>query len=256
MSFDISNEDGDPTFVFLCDHASNALPAEYGTLGVGEEEFERHIAWDIGAAGVVHGLASRFGAPAITAHYSRLLIDLNRGVDDPTLIMKLSDGAIVPGNHYVDEAEIQARIEKYYRPYHDAITSVVDRALQAGQVPVLISVHSFTKSWKEQHRPWHVGLLWDRDDRAVEPLMAHFSRDPSLIVGNNQPYTGELAGDTLYTHGTLRGLPHALVELRQDLVATPEGIEDWVDRIEAGLRDLLKTPEIWTEHHFGSHSDE
>ena len=256
MSYDISNESGDPTFVFLCDHASNALPAEYGTLGVAEEEFERHIAWDIGAAAVVHGLASRFGAPAITAHYSRLLVDLNRGIDDPTLIMKLSDGAIVPGNHFVDEAEVAHRVKTYYQPYHDAITSVIDKAIAAGQVPLLISLHSFTQSWKGQHRPWHIGLLWDRDGRVVHPLMTYFRKEASLIVGDNQPYSGELAGDTLYTHGTQRGLPHALLELRQDLVDTPEGVEGWVDRIEAGLRDLLKSPDIWAVQQFGSHSDQ
>ncbi len=254
MSFDILNKDGDPVFIFLCDHASNALPAAYGNLGVREDEFKRHIAWDIGAGPVTRALSDRFKSPAIVANYSRLLIDLNRGVDDPTLIMKLSDGAIVPGNHHVDADEVQKRVEEYYLPYHQAIDDAIDGALAQGQVPALVSIHSFTESWKDLRRPWHVGILWDRDNRMSEPLIRHFSEDPDMIVGDNQPYTGELAGDTCYTHGTLRGVPHALLEIRQDLISDEVGVLSWVDRLERALHHMRENHDIWFLHEFGSHS--
>ncbi|TNE41019.1 MAG: N-formylglutamate amidohydrolase [Alphaproteobacteria bacterium] len=256
MSCEVLNRDGDPTFIFLCDHASNVVPDDYGSLGLEPCEFERHIAWDIGAADVVRGLAAHFQAPAVLARYSRLLIDLNRGVDDPTLIMKISDGAIVPGNHPISESEIEKRIAAYYTPYHDAVSDLIDDVLAKGRVPVLISVHSFTRYWKTRERPWHVGLLWDRDDRVVDPLITFFSKDRALVVGDNQPYSGELAGDTMYNHGTRRGLPHALIEIRQDLVSTPEGVEEWIRRIADALAHTKTLQSIFEVRHFGSHSDE
>ena len=255
MSCEVLNRDGDPTFIFTCDHASNALPDGYGSLGLSASEFERHIAWDIGAGEVVRQLAHRFGSPAILARYSRLLIDLNRGIDDPTLIMKISDGAIVPDNHPIEGAEIQKRIDDYYLPYHGEISQVIDRALDQGKIPVLISIHSFTKSWKDRQRPWHVGLLWDRDNRVTGPLIDNFARNEKIVVGDNQPYSGELSGDSMYTHGTMRGLPHALIEIRQDLISGPEGIMNWVDRIEGALTEVMQSPEIFEVREFGSHSD-
>ncbi|TNE57379.1 MAG: N-formylglutamate amidohydrolase [Alphaproteobacteria bacterium] len=256
MSCEVLNREGDPTFIFLCDHASNLVPEAYGSLGLEASEFERHIAWDIGAADVVRGLAAYFGAPAVLAKYSRLLIDLNRGVDDPTLIMKISDGAIVPGNHPISEDEVARRIDTYYVPYHDAVATLIDGVLAQGRVPVLISVHSFTRYWKTRERPWHVGLLWDRDNRVVEPLIEFFSRDKELVVGDNQPYSGELAGDTMYNHGTRRGLPHALIEIRQDLISAPEGVEAWIGRIADALAHVKTLQSIFEVRHFGSHSDE
>lgn len=256
MSCEVLNREGDPTFIFLCDHASNVVPEAYGSLGLEASEFDRHIAWDIGAAGVVRGLATHFQAPAVLARYSRLLIDLNRGVDDPTLIMKISDGAIVPGNHPICDAEVAQRIEAYYHPYHDTVAALIDEVLAKGRVPVLISVHSFTRYWKTRERPWHVGLLWDRDNRVVLPLIESFSKDENLVVGDNQPYSGELAGDTMYTHGTRRGLPHALIEIRQDLISSPEGITEWIERIADALAQIKTLQSIFEVRHFGSHSDD
>lgn len=256
MAFEIINPDGDPRFLFLCDHASNLLPERYGSLGLGERELERHIAWDIGAGDVVRHLSAALEAPAILALYSRLLIDLNREPLDPTLVMQISDGAIVPGNRNVDGDERQYRLTHFFEPYHGAITAEIDRALAAGQVPLLVSVHSFTPKWKSFQRPWHIGLLWDRDGRAVKPLKTALERDADLIVGDNQPYSGELKGDCLYTHGTMRGLPHILVEIRQDLIETGSGAAKWAGILEAGLRDLMIHEAIWQVELQGSHADE
>ena len=142
--------DGDPAcgMIFLCDHAENRLPARYGTLGLPAEEFERHIAYDPGARAVTRGLARRLGAPAVLTTFSRLLIDPNRGEDDPTLIMRLSDGAIVPGNHHVDAGERARRLALYHAPYHAEVERTIERSIAAGTVPLLVSIHSFTPVWR------------------------------------------------------------------------------------------------------------
>ena len=210
--------------IFLCDHASNAVPARYGDLGLGPEQFARHIAWDIGAGELTRRLAASFGAPAFLGRWSRLLVDLNRGADDPTIVMRLSDGAIVPGNAGADEDEIAARIARYHRPYHAAVAAAIEASLAAGAPPTLVSVHSFTPVWKGAPRPWHVAILWDRDPRLAAPLLEAFRAEEGFTVGDNEPYHGALEGDTMWTHGTARGLPHALIEVRQDLIADEAGL--------------------------------
>ena len=210
--------------IFLCDHASNAVPAVYGTLGLDRSQFDRHIAWDIGAGALTRLLAAEFNAPAWLGVWSRLLIDLNRGPEDPTLVMKLSDGAIIPGNAAADDAEIASRLALYHAPYHAALKAAIDDRVARGISPALISMHSFTPAWKSSPRPWHVGILWDRDARISTPLIKAFEAMPGLVVGDNEPYTGALEGDTLWTHGTSRGLPHVLIEIRQDLIADSEGV--------------------------------
>ena len=204
--------------VFVCDHAANAVPHAYGTLGLTQAAFETHIACDIGAATVTRALAEAFGAPAILSRWSRLLIDLNRGVDDPTLIMKLSDGRIVPGNRGIDAAETARRLAQFHAPYHAAIAHEIAAARAAGIVPLLVSIHSFTPVWKGAKRPWEIGVLWDKDDRFARPLLAGLAR-AGFVVGDNEPYNGELENDCMYVHGTMNGLPHVLIEIRQDLVA-------------------------------------
>ena len=227
--------------LLLCDHASNALPPAYGSLGLPPEQFQRHIAYDIGAAAVVEGLARHFGATALLTRFSRLLIDPNRGMDDPTLIMKLSDGAVVPGNRHVDETERQRRIERFHRPYHDAIRTEIDRLLGEGLTPLIVSVHSFTPFWKGFARPWHVGILWDRDAATAKALMDGFERLGGLVVGDNEPYHGALEGDTMDTHANGRRLPHALIEIRQDLISGQSGVDDWVKRVALVLEPILNT---------------
>jgi len=245
---------GDPAcgLLLLCDHASNALPPAFGSLGLPESQLARHIGWDIGAADITRALAARFGAPAFLTRYSRLLIDPNRGFDDPTLVMRISDGALVPGNAHATAEEIAARLETYWRPYHTAITAHLDNTLARGIVPVIFSVHSFTPVWRGAQRPWQVTLLWDKDPRVAQPLIRHFAADPTLTVGDNEPYDGCLEGDTLYMHGTMRGLPHALIEVRQDLIATRQGAQAWADRIAKGLAPVVADPAVRHVKLFGS----
>jgi predicted N-formylglutamate amidohydrolase len=187
-------------------------------LGLEPALFATHIAYDIGAAALTRALAGAYRAPALLGAWSRLLIDLNRGADDPTLVMKLSDGSVIPGNRNADGAEVTRRIAAWHTPYHAAIAAELDRMGQENnKSAVVISIHSFTPSWKGRPRPWQVGILYDRDARLAVSLMARLI-EAGFIVGDNEPYTGALEGDTLYQHGTLRGLPHVLIEIRQDLI--------------------------------------
>jgi predicted N-formylglutamate amidohydrolase len=230
----------------LCDHASNAMPPEFGTLGLAPSQLERHIAYDIGAAWLSRRLAARLHCPALLTSFSRLLIDPNRGLDDPTLVMSLSDGAIVPGNARLDDSAIDERIARFYCPYDEAVASAVKTGIEQGYPPAIISVHSFTPFWKGALRPWHVGLLWDRDTTFVEPLFKALRADPDLIVGDNEPYAGWLEGDTIDRHATCHGLPNALIEIRQDLIATKATAEAWADRLADACEPILSA---WRSKH-------
>ena len=223
--------------LFLCDHASNRLPE--GGLGLDAALLATHIAYDIGAAAITRALAKAYDAPALLGGWSRLLIDLNRGADDPTLVMKLSDGSIIPGNvsddRDADTAEVARRIAAYHVPYHAAIAAELDRM---GQSAVVVAMHSFTPAWKGRPRPWEVGILYDRDTRLSAPLMARLA-EAGFTVGDNEPYTGALEGDTLYQHGTLRGLPHVLIEIRQDLIASDAAAQEFALRLKPILDAAL-----------------
>jgi predicted N-formylglutamate amidohydrolase len=243
--------------VILCDHASNALPPAYGNLGLPASAFERHIAYDIGAAWLARKLATLLNAPAALSTFSRLLIDPNRGADDPTLVMRLSDGAIVPGNAGVDAVEIARRRDLYWRPYRETCARIIDSMSAAGQEPVVLSIHSFTPAWRGNPRPWKVGVLWDMDPRAPEPLLSALARESDLqpageLVGDNEPYDGALAGDTIDDVATSRGLANALIEVRQDLIATQEGAEAWAARLARIIAPILDLPHMHERIDFGS----
>jgi predicted N-formylglutamate amidohydrolase len=220
--------------VFVCDHAANALPDAYGTLGLQAETLQTHIAYDIGAAHVTRALAAAYAAPAILARWSRLLVDLNRGPEDPTLIMKLSDGRIIPGNRTVDAEETRHRLAQFHAPYHTAIEDELETVRATGAVPLLFSIHSFTPVWKGAKRPWEFGILWDRDDRLAKPLIEALTK-AGFCVGDNEPYSGELEDDCLYRHGTMNGYPHVLIEIRQDLIGTEAEAKSLAARLKPAL---------------------
>jgi predicted N-formylglutamate amidohydrolase len=228
------NGAGQAPLLVLCDHASNRVPhcVAGGDLGLPAEEMARHIAYDIGARGVAVELSRLLDAPALLTRFSRLVIDPNRGETDPTLLMRLYDGTIIPANRHADAAERLRRLEDWHRPYHQAITAEIEAMLAGGREPTLISMHSFTPRLRGgPPRPWHIGVLWDRDDRIAGPLIARLEAEADITVGDNEPYHGELEGDTMYRHGTMRGLRHVLIELRQDLIETPEQEIAWARRL-------------------------
>src|SRR6476660_2463398 len=238
--------------ILICDHAVNALPGAYGTLGLERRELERHIAYDIGALGVTKGIAQALGVPAISTRFSRLLIDPNRGLDDPTLIMRISDGAVVPGNARIGSVESARRKRSYWEPYRESVGALLDQMLAAGPVPAVVAIHSFTPSWKGRPRPWHVGILWDLDDRLARLTLRALAAEGDLIVGDNEPYDGALEGDTMYQHGTIRGLPHMLVEIRQDLVSNEGNEAAWAERLARILRPILADAELHAVKHYGT----
>jgi predicted N-formylglutamate amidohydrolase len=241
--------------LIICDHASNAIPPGYGTLGLPREALDRHIAYDIGAAEVTRALAAQLGAPAVLSTYSRLIIDPNRGLDDPTLVMRYSDGAIVPGNAYIDVAEIARRSARFWTPYRQEIAATVDAMIATGEPPALISIHSFTAVWRGVSRPWKIGVLWDRDGRIPKPLIEALLAEPGLCaddVGDNEPYDGALAGDTIDATATSRGLANALIEIRQDLIAERKNALVWAERIARLLRPILADRRSRAPADFGS----
>ncbi len=254
-SFEALDGSLDGGFLILVDHASNRMPPEFSDLGLPPAELDRHIAYDIGAGPLGRMLAERFRAPALFTTFSRLLIDANRGEDDPTLVMRLSDGAVVPGNAVIDAGEVAKRLERFHRPYHAAIQALLDAMIAAGRPPAILSIHSYTPVWKGARRPWHAGILWDRDPRFATPLLDGLRADSGLRVGDNEPYSGALKNDTMYRHGTLRGLAHALLEIRNDLIASPAGVLEWADRLEPLLRDALADESLYRVRHFGSLAD-
>jgi predicted N-formylglutamate amidohydrolase len=259
----IAAEDGGESFetvageiasgaLVIADHASNAMPPEFGNLGLPPEQLKRHIAYDIGVAWLARALAARLGAPAVLSRFSRLLIDPNRGDDDPTQVMRLSDGAIVPGNARIGESEVRERMRRFSLPYHAAVAGVLDAMLSAGTVPAVIAIHSFTPRMKGVGRPWHVGVLWDSDPRLPLPLLDVLRADRSIVTGDNEPYDGALEGDSMARHCISRGLSHVLIEVRQDLIAGKADAIRWGERLAADLQPLLARPEMHEIRHFGS----
>jgi predicted N-formylglutamate amidohydrolase len=223
-----------------CDHATNTVPpmiAE-GNLGLPPEDMGRHIAYDVGAAGVAQALADLLDAPAILSNFSRLVIDPNRGEDDPTLLMRLYDGTIIPANRNADPQELERRMALLYRPYHVALSGL----LASRAAPVLLSIHSFTPQLRGRPpRPWEVAVLYGADARLARPLIARLRAETDLTVGDNEPYSGHLPGDSVDRHALQQGRPNVLVEVRNDLIQDVVGQRHWAARLAPILTEALAT---------------
>ncbi|HYD65041.1 N-formylglutamate amidohydrolase [Azospirillum sp.] len=242
----VLNAQGRAPVVLVCDHASPAVPRSLDRLGLGEEQFARHIAYDIGAAEVTRLLSARFAAPAVLSGYSRLIIDLNRALEDSTAVPVVSDDVVVPGNRALDAEDTRRRVEAFFTPYHDAVAAVIAGKRAQGQVPALLSIHSFTPEMRGVQRPWHVGVLWDHDPRIPIPLIERLRADGRWVVGDNEPYSGRnTLGGTVETHATPAGLPNVLIEVRQDLIATPEGCAQWAQVLGDALVPILADPNLY-----------
>jgi predicted N-formylglutamate amidohydrolase len=243
--YTVANPAGHAPAVLLCDHASNAVPAALGHLGLDEAARARHIAWDIGAAEVANHLAEFIDAPAVLSGYSRLVVDCNRSIDDPTAMRQISDGVIVPGNRGLDATSRALRAESCYWPYHAAVTRVIDDVAARGVTPAIISIHSCTPVMKGVERPWHIGVLSGYDRRMADLLIQELGRDPSLCVGDNKPYSGlDPHGYTIENHALPQGRPNVLLEIRQDLIDTGHGARRWAELIGDALLKVMKQPEI------------
>jgi predicted N-formylglutamate amidohydrolase len=222
-------------FLVLCDHASNAVPERYDSLGLSSKELERHIAWDIGARGVALALAEKLACPVILGGVSRLLIDLNRSIDDATSILADSDHTIVPRNLAMDRDERAARIREFHVPYHTCIETHLDTLLALDIRPTLISVHSFSPILDGIARPWPVGVLWKRAREPMAALLDWFVAH-GFLVGDNRPYDARiLLGWTLEHHALRRDLAHVLFEIRSDGIETPDAQREWGARLHRAM---------------------
>jgi len=241
-AFEILAPQGGACFVLTCDHASRRLPAEYGTLGLAAADLHRHIAWDIGAADVTRALSAEMDAPAVLSRYSRLLVDCNRAPGDPSRHPLVSDGTEIPGNTGLGAAEAARRDRRFAEPYHQAIARMVSGSeSRLGHPPALVSIHSFTPTFRGEDRPWHVGILWDEvDGRLPLPVLELLRGAGDLCVGDNQPYNArQPEGLTMRRHAEEPGLPHVLFELRQDLIDTPDRAIAWAHRLALVLDRAL-----------------
>lgn len=225
--------------LFVADHASNYIPPAYNNLGVDSRHLEEHIAWDIGSLAVARAVRNRTGGRLWPATVSRLLIDFNRDPGHPGLIPESSDGILIPGNMGLSAEERQRRLDVYFHPYHNGLAAEIESMLEAEGKLVLVSMHSFTPRMNGFERPWHVGILYNQDDRLARPAIEWLRREPGLVVGDNEPYSGKVLNYTMDRHAEARGLPYLSIEIRQDLVSTPEGVADWAERLSALLRFLL-----------------
>lgn len=220
-------------WLITCDHATNTVPyfVNGGDMGLPEAEMQRHIAYDVGALGVAQALGTLLHAPVIWSNFTRMAIDPNRGTDDPTLVMKLYDGTLIPANRHVDDAAMEERLNRLYRPYHAALA---EQAARPGIV--LVAVHSFTGRLNGRApRPWEVGILSSNDRRLADPLIHSLAAELKSPVGDNQPYAGHLPGDAVDRHALQHGRPNVLLELRQDIITTEEGQRHWADLLAPHL---------------------
>lgn len=227
-------------FFLTCEHAGKIFPKRLGTMGVGARDLERHITYDIGAAGVARGLSQRLDAHLVLQTYSRLVVDCNRSPDADDFITALSETTEIPGNRGVSERDAKARADEIFHPYHDAIAAALDERESAGRITVLIAVHSCTPVFHGVSRPWHVGVLYEHDPRLALILLDLLEDEAHLCVGDNEPYFMSSHKDyAVPVHGHGRGIPHVEFEIRQDLIETAQGQEEWAEFLAGVLREAL-----------------
>ncbi len=252
--FEIVNGDGGAPFVLLCDHAHNRIPASLGALGLQSADLERHVAYDIGAEACARYLSERCDAILVKANYSRLIIDPNRHPRSPTSIPKASEDLVIPGNHDLGPEAVALREATFFWPYHENVSQVLESFRAQNRVPALISIHSFTPAFLGFERPWHLGILWHRDDRIPGPLMKRLAAEPDICVGDNEPYSARSPeGYSVETHADNHGYPNVLIEIRQDLIDTPSGVTHWSALLARMLHEILADRTIFSVKRFDAH---
>lgn len=239
-AYEVIHADTDRPVLLTCDHASRRIPRSLGSLGLEDRYLDDHIAWDIGAGAVAGILCRRLGCGAVVGNYSRLVVDLNRGLGDSTVIPAISDGVLIPGNLGLDETHRAQRVGALFTPYHEAVRRQIATLTSVEQWPVVINIHSFTPSQHGLDRGLDVGVLWDTDARLPVPLMARLRTNGDIRVGDNLPYSGRHPADfTIDHHAESRGLAHAGIEICQDLIADSQGQSRWGARLADVLENVL-----------------
>ena len=236
-AFTVENSDGASAFLLTCDHASRRIPQALGTLGLTERELATHIAWDIGAAAVARSLSQQLDAPVILQNYSRLVIDCNRQIDASDSIVLSSDCVRIPGNEALGDSAAEARRTEIFHPYHDALRSMLGQRVRVGRPTIVIAVHSFTPIMRGAARPWHAGLMYRRSSFAPVFLQT-LRQNTHLQIGDNEPYG--IADGIDYSiphHCESRGIAHAGLEIRQDLITEEAGQREWATLLSTALRE-------------------
>jgi predicted N-formylglutamate amidohydrolase len=242
----VENARGQAPVLLVCDHATNFVPRALDGLGLPSGELARHIAYDIGILPVTRRLAEALDAPLVRTHFSRLIVDPNRQLDDATLMPEIADGTIVTGNRGLSDGDVTNRLQTFFWPYHHEVSAQLEAMRARGRPPVLISMHSFTPEMHGRRRPWEVGILWDSDSRMAKPAMDWLAAR-GWTVGDNEPYSGRgHHGYTQHVHGERLGFANILIELRQDEIAEAAGQARWAEELIAMFRDLLDDPDL---HH-------
>lgn len=243
--FEVVNAGAVAPVLIVCDHASARIPAPYGDLRLRPFDLAQHVASDIGAARLARGMAQRLRAPCVLSNFSRLLIDPNRPPGHAQSIPAHSDGVEIPGNQDVTAAQAALRAKTFFWPYHQAVSQAIERLLEHDVSPTLISLHTFTPLLGCRSRPWHAGVLWNRDRTLAHALLGALRREPALLVGDNEPYDGRSPlGFSMRHHGDARALANITLEIRQDLVCTSQGAAQWAERLARALGRVIFSPEI------------
>jgi predicted N-formylglutamate amidohydrolase len=240
--FTSHNPAGNAQLLLLCDHASKAIPKALGGLGISAAELDRHIGWDIGALEAAKELADRLDAPLLASGFSRLVIDCNRWPGGDGSTPEVSDGTPIPANVALSKEQIDARAEACFWPYHREVERQIDAMTAGGRRICLLVMHSFTPEMGGFKRPWHLGVLWNDDDRLPRPLLAELRRDHKLEVGDNEPYSARAAYEyTLTAHARPRSIPHCSLEVRQDLIDTRAEAREWGSWLAAPIKRAVAT---------------
>jgi len=233
------NAAGNSPFLFTCDHYGRIIPRALGDLGLPTSELVRHIAWDIGIAGVAEALSDHLGAHLVAQRYSRLVIDCNRPPAVASSIPRISEATTISGNEGLSRDAAELRRKVIFDPYHRRIGEVIDARLKADMPTVLVSLHSFTPVYAGIARPWHIGTLYHRDTHLPPRLLKHLRAEADLVVGDNEPYA--VSDETDYTipvHGERRGLMNTGIEIRQDLIGDQAGEQQWAERLARILGEI------------------
>jgi predicted N-formylglutamate amidohydrolase len=247
---EILNADATGGLVIICEHASNHIPPVFKNLGLDQKHLEEHIAVDIGAEAVTRAMAEMMGVTAIIARVSRLVIDCNREVDHETLVPAASDKIFIPGNTGLTPEAIATRRQAYYEPFHQACDQIIKGQLKAGEIPLVIGMHSFTNVMNGFVRPWQIGFLWNKDPRLAEAMMGLMERETDLTIGNNEPYSGKDLYYTMNRHGTAHGLPQTTIEIRQDLLKKPAMIREWAALLADTLDECMHRDDVKAIRHY------
>lgn len=242
VPFTVENPAGCAPAVLVCEHAGRAIPVRLGDLALPPSEMERHIAYDLGAEALAQQLSVALDAPLVVQRYSRLVIDCNRPLSAPDAIPETSDGTCVPGNRGLTAEQRRQRYDEIHAPFHEAVARIIDQRLVAGRKTALVAIHSFTPRLAGgTPRACHLGVLYNRDARLADAIIAAaLQLTGSARVVRNAPYAVDDASDyTIPVHGEGRGIPHALLEVRNDLIQDDEGLRDWTDRLDRLLTEAL-----------------